>query len=67
MPQTFNQSLKMLSSNEFSELHILVCNMRKEIQEYSHVSDFLPDNFKTELFKLDLAIRKEYENRDSQC
>jgi hypothetical protein len=67
MPKTFNQSLKMLSSNEFSELHGLVYNIQKEIQEYCHVSNFLPDSFKDEFLKLQIAMEKEYENRDSQC
>ena len=64
--KNFNQSLKMLSGNEFSELHSLIYNIQKEIQEYCHVSDLLPNSFKNEFLKLQIAIEKEYENRDSK-
>lgn len=64
--KNFNQSLKMLSGNEFSELHSLIYNIQKEIQEYCHVSDLLPNSFKNEFLKLQTALEKEYENRDSK-
>jgi len=58
-------ALKKIYQNDLEELKTLISRMQREIETYSHVSEYLPKSLMKELESFDEKILHELERRES--
>lgn len=57
------KKLKTISQNSLEELLSLMEQVENKIQQYSHVSEYLPKSIVNELGKFYEKLQKEYNHR----